>query len=179
MLVAVTGFGSVWRHRLGRCDARGHFAQPVYYNTTGILVNGAVRQRPEICGYARFDTVGGFDRNHISKMIGRVFECAEPSVWMGYNKLLFRRILKNKNNERPDRFLLVVKSELVGRLAIGDEGWRSPDTWLLSFSESGTHQEAMLLMCVGGWIRSSLGRFVLDSSVPQLGHGHLVLCSQE
>jgi hypothetical protein len=179
VLVRVLGFGSVWRHRLGRYDLQGRFAQPVYYNTTGILVNGTVRQRPRICGYARFDAVGGFDPNHISKMVGRVFECAEPSVWMGYNKLLFRRILKNMNNERPDRYLLVVGSELVGRMAIGGEGWRSPDTWLLSFSECGEQQEALLLMASGAWMRGGLGQFALNSSVPRLGHGRLVLCSQE
>jgi len=91
MLVAVTGFGSVWRHRLGKqTHDSGHFAQPVYYNTTGVVMNSNVRQRPQICGYARFDAVGGFDPNHLSKMIDRVFECAEPSVWMGCNKLLFK-----------------------------------------------------------------------------------------
>ena len=86
-------FGSVWRNRPAKHDARGRLIGAVYYNTTGVAVRGKVRQRPQICGYARFDTVGGFDPNHPSRMIGRVFECAEPSVWMGHNKLLFRRIL--------------------------------------------------------------------------------------
>jgi hypothetical protein len=103
MRVAVLGFGSVWRHRLGRTESRDRFAQPVYYNTTGITVNGNVRQRPQICGYARFDVVGGFDPNHPSKMIGCVFECAEPTVWMGSNRLLFRRILPK--HQHPDCFL--------------------------------------------------------------------------
>ena len=62
--------------------------------------------------------VGGFDPNHPSRMINRVFECAEPSVWMGYNKLLFRRMLNG--GECPDCFLVVAKSELVGRLAVGN-----------------------------------------------------------
>jgi hypothetical protein len=140
----------------------GRLTQPVYYNTTGVLVNGNLRQRPQICGHARFDTVGGFDPNHPSRMKDHVFECAEPSVWMGYNKLLFRRILKN--SERPDRFLVVVRSDLVGQLAIGTESCRSSDTWLLSFSECAREQEAMLLMPLGGWIRSSIGRFALETS---------------
>ena len=165
VFVAITGFGSVWRHRLARQDVLGRLTQPVYYNTTGVLTNGKVRQRPQICGYARFDTVGGFDPNHPARMTDRVFECAEPSVWMGYNKLLFRRILKN--SERPDRFLVVARSDLVGRLSVGVEGWRSPDSWVLSFSECAGWQETMLLMPVGGWIRSSLGLFILDASNPQ------------
>jgi hypothetical protein len=158
--VAVVGFGSVWRNRFGKCDPRGRPTRPVYYNTTGVLVHGNVRQRPQICGYARFDTVGGFDPNHPSRMIGRVFECAEPTVWMGSNKLLFKRILNT--GERPDRFLISVKSALVGQLAVGEQGWRSGDVWLLSFSESAEQQESMLLMSIGEWVRTRLGVFVLE-----------------
>ena len=160
MRVAVIGFGSVWRHRLGQTVSRSRLAQPVYYNTTGITVNGNVRQRPQICGYARFDVVGGFDPNHSSKMIGRVFDCAEPTVWMGSNKLLFKRILNN--GERTDRFLASVTSALVGQLAVGEQGWRSGDAWLLSFSECAGQQESMLLMSIGQWVRTSLGLFVLE-----------------
>src|ERR1700751_4366037 len=148
------GFGSVWRNRLGKCDARGRPTRPAYYNTTGGLVNDNFRKRPQICGYARFDTIGGFDPNHPSRMIGRVFECAEPTVWMGSNKLLFRRILNT--GERTDRFLISVSSALVGQLAVGEQGWRSGDVWLLSFSECGGEQESMLLMAIGQWGSASL-----------------------
>lgn len=179
MLVAVTGFGSVWRHRLGKKDERGRFAQPVYYNTTGVPVKGKIRQRPEICGYARFDRVGGFDPNHLSRMMDRVFECAEPSVWMGYNKLLFRRILKNGDAARPDCSLVITSSDFMGQLAVGSEDWRSNDTWLLSFSESKGAQEAMLLMPIGGWIRTTLGRFVLACCEPRQRRARLLLSSEE
>jgi len=156
------GFGSVWRHRPGKRDARGRLTGAVYYNTTGITVNGRIRQRPQICGYARFEAVGGFDPNRLSRMLGRVFECADPSVWMGCNKLLFRRILSR--GESPDCFLVVAKSEFVGQLLVGEQDWRSPETRLLSLSESVGQQEAMLLMWIGDWIRSSLGQFVLGPS---------------
>lgn len=156
------GFGSVWRHRLGKLDAHGNFTRAVYYNTTGVLVHDKVRQRSQICGYARFESIGGFDPNHPSKMIGRVFECAEPSVWMGCNKLLLRQILKA--GEPADRFLVVAQSAVVGPLLVGTHDWRSPETWLVSLSERAGQQEAMLLMSIGDWIRSSLGRFVLESS---------------
>ena len=160
MRVGVMGFGSVWRNRLGKCDARGRPTRPVYYNTTGVLVHGNVRQRPQICGYARFDTIGGFDPNHPSRMIGRVFECAEPTVWMGSNKLLFNYILKI--GERSDRFLIATNAQAVGQLAVGEQGWRSGDVCLLSFSVFGGEQESMLLMSIGEWVRTSLGLFVLE-----------------
>jgi hypothetical protein len=171
------GFGSVWRHRLGKDDARSRATRPVYYNTTGVFVHGNLRQRPQICGYARFDTIGGFDPNHPSRMIGRVFECAEPCVWMGCNKLLFRRILKP--SECPDRFLVVAKSDLVGQLPLGKQDWRSPHCWLLSLSEGAGQQEVLLLMSIGEWIRTSLGRFVLEPSITRNSVAHLVLHADE
>lgn len=178
MLVGVTAFGSLWRHRPGKLLQPGdRFRRPVYYNTTGVAVNGALRQRPRICGYARFDAVGGFDANHPSRMIGRIFECAEPSVWMGCNKLLFRRILKER--ECPDRFLVIARSSHIGQLAVGTAGWRSSETWLLSFSECANQQEAMLLMPAGGWIRSSLGLYTLKPSQLQHCVGRLALSAAE
>ena len=175
MRVAVLGFGSVWRHRLGKHDARGRLTGAVYYNTTGILANGRMRQRPQICGYARFDAVGGFDPHHLSKMVGRVFECAEPYIWMGCNKLLFRRILKP--GERPDGFLVVADSTVVGQLAVGKQDWRSPGIRLLSFSEGVGQQEALLLMSFGDWIRSDIGRFTLECLEPRPWVARLVLCA--
>jgi hypothetical protein len=163
MLVAVTGFGSVWRHRFGKnADDARRFARAVYYNTTGVVIEDKVRQRTRICGYARFDAVSGFNPNFPSRTINRVFECGEPSVWMGYNKLLFKRMLTA--GERPDCFFVVIPPELTGVLAVGTAGWRSPDTWLLSFSECAQQQEAMLLMPAYGWVVGQFGRFVLEPS---------------
>ncbi len=176
MLVEVTGFGSVWRHRPSKPMHQG-FAQPVYYNTTGVVVNGTIRQRPQVLGYARFDALGGFDSNHPARMIGRVFECAEPAVWMGHNKVLFRRILKER--EPPDQFLVIASSSHMGQLVVGTESWRSSDTWLLSLSGYADQLEAMLLMPVGGWIRGSLGLFTLDASQLRSGVARLALRAEE
>jgi hypothetical protein len=177
MLVAVTGFGSVWRHRFGKDQNDPHrFVRAVYYNTTGVLAENYVRQRPQICGYARFDAVGGFNPNFLSRMINRVFECAEPSVWMGYNKLLFKRLLVD---ERPDCFFVVVRPELTGKLAVGTAGWRSPDTWLLSFSECAQHQEGLFLMPAYGWIKGDIGRFVLEPSERRPWSARLVLSGSD
>ena len=166
MLVAVTGFGSVWRGRFSsnELDPK-RFARGAYFNTTGVMVNGMVRQRPKILGYARFNGAGGFDPNFPSRMINRVFDCADPCVRNGENKLLFRRVLPH--GEVPDLFLVIARPEVTGTLVLGMDGWRSGDAWLLSFSEDGQRQEAMLLMPAHAWIRSVLGTLVLEpSSVP-------------
>jgi hypothetical protein len=94
VLVTVTGFGSVWRWRLRKATGNSYsLNETAYYNTTGVSVSNMARQRPKIIGYARFNGTGGFDPNHPSRMINRVFECADPCVWQGQNKLLFQRML--------------------------------------------------------------------------------------
>lgn len=164
MLVSVAGLGSLWRRRFDRNHDGSHrSARGVYYNTTGVHVAGAIRQRPKITGYARFHMCGGFDPHHPSRAIGRVFECAEPCVWKGDNKLLFERVLSAP--ETPDQFLVVVRSKLNGVLSVGSNNWRSNDTWLIAFSETAREQEAMLLMPAWSWLRTSLGHFVLEPEV--------------
>jgi hypothetical protein len=160
MLVSVTSFGSLWRHRFSKDQKDQHrFAQAVYYNTTGVRLAGAIRQRPKVVGYARFHQCGGFDPHHPSRMVGRVFDCAEPCIWQGANKLLFQHVLHKP--DLPQGFLVVTRTEFAGRLQIGAAGWRSPDTWLISFSECRQDQEAMFLMSAESWIATELGRFVL------------------
>ena len=161
MLVAVTGFGSVWRWSVGKNqDDRYRFGRVAYFNTTGVQVGSEIRQRPKITGYARFNGRGGFEPNRLSRMIDRVFQCAEPCVWQGANKLLFMRTLSAP--QKPDRFLVVLRNAMHGALKVGSQNWRSPDTWLISFSECRDKQEAMLLIPAHGWIDTELGRFVLE-----------------
>jgi hypothetical protein len=92
-------------------------------------------------------------------MVGRVFDCAEPCVWEGANKLLFQHVLRKP--DLPQGFLVVTRTEFTGRLQIGNTGWRCSDTWLISFSEYRGDQEAMFLMSAESWIATELGRFVL------------------
>ena len=177
MLVAVTGFGSVWRTRFGNNehDMR-RFARGAYLNTTGVLINGQVRQRPQIIGCTRFNGQSGFDPNHPSRMINRVFECGDPCVWLGQNKLLFKRMLTAP--KKPDAFLVVVRPEMTGILNVGSANWRSADSWLVAFSECRDQQEALLLMPAYGWIRSESGRFVLEPVTGRPWIGRLVLACE-
>ena len=164
MLVTITGFGSIWRWRFRKDenDPR-RFARAAYFNTTGVPVNAKVRTRPKIVGHVRFNGVGGFDPNHSLAMINRVFECAEPCVWRGQNKVLFKRMLPTP--QQPDYFLVVVRSPEVGHLGVGSSTWRSEDTLLISFSECRDKQEAMLLMPPDSWLHTALGKLVLQPLV--------------
>jgi hypothetical protein len=93
-------------------------------------------------------------------MINRVFECDEPCVWRGQNKILFKRMLAAPR--QPDCFLVVAKQSEIGRLHIGNVGWKSADGLLISFSECGDAQEIMLLLPAGGWLRTDIGKFTLQ-----------------
>src|SRR5258708_530890 len=56
MLVAVTGFGRVWRHRFGRnVDDPRRFARGAYFNTTGVVVEGQLFEflRLDYCASSR------------------------------------------------------------------------------------------------------------------------------
>ena len=180
MLVAITDFGSVWRHRFGK-DASDplRFARGVYYNTTGVEIAGVIHQRPRIEGYARFHNCGGFDAHRPEHMINRVFECADPCIRNGDNKLLLKRVLPRP--QRPDRFLVVLRPALTGKVNVGNSGWRCQESWLLSFSECGDQQEAMLLLPAYGWIESELGKFVLvpDAARPWIAKLALTTTRQE
>jgi hypothetical protein len=159
--VALTGLGSIWRHRVAKDGTRGRlFAHSVYYNTTGVLVNGCLRTRPRIVGHLRFNGVSGLDPNYASRAVHRVFECAEPCIWKGQNKLLFERLMQPPTT--PELYLVVARSENAGTLKVGAAGWRSTESWVISFSEDRERQEVMLLMAAGSWIRTQLGIFVVE-----------------
>lgn len=160
MRVGIVGFGNVWRWRWAKgSDDPRRFARAVYYNTTGVKVDGKLRTRPSIVGHVRFNGVGGFNPNNPSRLIGRVFECEDPCVWRGQNKVLFKTLLPS--GTEPDRYLIVAKATDIGHLRVGEPGWCSDDVWVISLSESRDEQEVMLLMTAGGTIRTSVGTYRL------------------
>jgi len=161
MLVGVTGFGSVWRSRIREdVSDRKHLANTAYFNTTGVVVNGRLVRRRKIVGHVRVDGVSGFNPNYPSGAIGRVFECAEPCVWKGQNKVLFRRLLRAA--AKPDCFLVVTRSAEIGHLDLTASGWKSDDSLLISFSEYAGQQEALVLMPACGFVRTALGTYFLE-----------------
>ena len=161
MVVSITGLGSVWRRRFGKDpDDPRRFARAAYYNTTGVPVDGTIRTRSKVAGHARFNSTGGFNANYPQRMINRVFECDEPCVWQGQNKVMFKYMLAAPRE--PDCFLAVARQSEIGRLHVGHSGWKSDNGLLISFSECGDEQECMLLLPAYGWIRSDVGTFILQ-----------------
>ena len=161
MVVSITGFGSVWRRRFGKDpDDPRRFTRAAYYNTTGVPVEGTIRTRSKVAGYARFNSVGGFNPNYPQRMVDRVFECDEPCVWQGQNKVFFKHMLAAPRE--PDFFLVVARQSEIGRLRVGENAWKCDNGLLISLSECGNEQECMLLLPAYGWIRSDVGTYMLQ-----------------
>ena len=175
MVVSISGFGSVWRRRFGKePDDPRRFARAAYYNTTGVPVEGTIRTRLKVAGYARFNSTGGFNPNYPQRMVNHVFECDEPCVWQGQNKVFFKHMLAA--SQEPDFFLVVARQTEIGRLHIGESGWKCDDGLLISLSECGNEQECMLLLPAYGWIRGDVGTYMLQPTPirPWIAHLRLV-----
>ena len=151
MLISVLSFGSLWS---GRADA-------AYYNTTGVAVEGKIRNRPRTYGVARFNGRSGFRPDWTERMISEVFECEPPCIWNGHKKVLFTRLLDAPS--RPDAYLVTVTAERTGGIDThGASPWLHSDVQVISFSECGEQQEVMLVMPAYTWIRGRLGTFFLE-----------------
>jgi hypothetical protein len=143
-----------------------------FYNTTGILVNGRFRHRSVIYGSVRFNEVGGFNAAHVEENIGRAFESTGP-VRMTRIEVFLRQ--RASRRATPDCFLFAITSERTGELQIAQPDWISEAVTLVSFSQFGHCQEALLLMPVQSWIRGSLGRFVVEPRQDRPGRAFLRL----
>lgn len=160
MLVAVNGFGSIWKRRFGR-DADSA-AQPMrdtaFYNTTGVPVRDKMRSRSHVYGAARFNGSSGLQVHHPERMLNRVFECAEPCTRNNGSQVLFEGLIARPG--KPDCYLVTIRESVTGWID-RDCAWKAHDCFLIAFSESDLHQEAMLLMPPFSWVRGSDGLFVL------------------
>jgi hypothetical protein len=174
MLVAVNEFGSIWTRRFGKDgDSRTRNTRgAVFYNTTGVPVGDTIRARSRVYGVARFNGAAGFTPHDPRRVLHRVFECAEPCIWNGGNQVEFRGLLEQR--VEPSHYLMVIRDDFTGwvdwRIS-----WKSPDTFLISLSESDLHQELMLLMKPFSWLRATAGVFVLEPDVARPWHARLML----
>jgi hypothetical protein len=158
MIIGLEGFGSIWSRR-----ARAGHGRSAFYNTTGITTGGRLRHRSRIFGQLRFNELGGFNPEHIERNIGRVFEARGP-VEPSRRCILLHHLLSQP--AVPDYYLFVVNSGRTGELAMEHEGWKSDGVVLVSLSQIGNRQEAMLLMPIHSWIRGQLGLFVVEPCTP-------------
>jgi len=169
MLVAVTGLGSIWSCRPGRTAASiDRLTREVaFFNTTGVLVDGTLRRRSRTYGEVRFNGSMGLNpHDPTTSLLHRVFRCPALTVWNGANRLLCEGPVKSAASS----FLVVFTANNVGRVISGDH-WRSDDSQVISWSESDSAQEFLLLMQPFSWIRTARGLFVFHANGNGRGGG--------
>jgi hypothetical protein len=171
MMISVLGFGSLWSKRISRVEGT---ADAAYYNTTGVVVDGRIRNRPCIYGVARFNGNSGFRPDWTERMISKVFDCEPPCIWNGHKKVLFKRLLTTP--EPPDAYLVTFTAEQTGAIDTrGTSPWSHSEVQVISFSECRERQEVMLVMPAYAWIRGRLGTFFLEPRPPKPWLARLVL----
>jgi len=164
MLVKVLSFGTNWWARFGRepRDPWRFTRHAAYYNSTGVRCGRKVRRHWIVPGLIRFNGVGGFNPHLPIRSIGHTFRCSDLTVAFGGNRLLFDR--KVSESDVPECYLVVVTSELHGRMDFDSGQWKSPSAAMIAASQLREAQEAMLLMKPGDWVRTNCGFWRLTTT---------------
>ena len=157
MQVTVSSFGSNWWARFGR-DPRDRYRfsrRAAYFNSTGLRSGSKVRRYWIVPGLLRFNGAGDFNPQFPDRVIGATFECADLTFAFGGNRLLFVRRIRN--GPAPDYYLLALASERCGAFDCRNSGWKSESVVPIAVSQHRDRAEALLLMRLGDWVRTSLG----------------------
>jgi len=157
MPVTVISFGSNWWARLGR-DVHDRYRftrRAAYFNSTGLRWGSKVRRYWIVPGLLRFNGVGDFNPQVPERSVGATFECADLTFACGGNRLLFVRRIRNC--PLPDYYLLALASERCGAFDCRNSGWKSESVVPIAVSQHRDRAEALLLMRLGDWVKTSLG----------------------
>ena len=161
MLVKILKFGSNWWARFGHDphDRYRFTRHAAYFNSTGLCSGSKVRRHWIVPGLIRFNGVGDFNPQFPNRSLGVTFECADLVFALGGNRLLFQR--KAAACARPDCFLVVLSANQFGTFDCLAQDWKADSVQAIAVSQSGTRQEAMLLMKPLDWVRTALGYWQL------------------
>jgi hypothetical protein len=79
---------------------------------------------------------------------------------LGGNRVVFER-KAGKQSQAPDCFLLVMSADRFGAVDFERSAWKSNGAQVIAASRLREKQEIMLLMRVGDWVETNLGRWCL------------------
>ena len=176
MLISVLGFGSIWTRRAAEA-VQSRPLDAAYYNTTGVHVEGTLRNRPRVYGIARFNGNSGFRPDRAFEALGKVFECEAPCIWEGTLKVLFK--VRLHRPAKPDAYLVTITAGQSGGINKDPSAaWLHPDAQVISFSECREQQEVMIVMPAFAWIRGGLGTFFLEPDLQRPWTARLVLSAK-
>lgn len=131
MILQIVSLGSLWQE-----SERHHL-----FNTTGIECCGRVASRAKIFGHIRFNCVPLHRLWATGKLLGSKWKASNVGERSGANTIHCSAVAGRR--EVPDLYVVTISEQLVGTLAAGSIA--SDNVRLISFSERGSRQEAMLL----------------------------------
>lgn len=132
MILQIISLGSLWQE-----SARHHV-----FNTTGIESRGRIVSRAKVFGHIRFECVSLYALLAKGKLLGSKWNASDVDERLGAKSIHCSALAARR--EVPDLFVVTISEQLVGALAAGSIA--SAHVRLISLSQLGTRQEAMLLV---------------------------------
>ncbi len=159
MIVHCLSFGTLWWLRPGQDrQSSGRFTtQAAVFNTTGFVAGARERRSWIVPGVVRFNA-GTCQEQRIRPDQDGQARYISPGVERtgAQNRLLLTR--KVKANVPVDMLLACLSCEEHGRISF-DAEWRSCGVRLLAASEFRGKQESLLLLPMGGWVKTDKGEW--------------------
>lgn len=131
MIIQVVSLGSLWQE-----SNRYHL-----FNTTGIECCGNIASRAKVFGHIRFNCVPLHRLCAAGKLLGSKWKASNVGERSGANTIHCPAVAGRR--EVPDLYVVTISEQLVGTMLAGSIA--SDYVRLISFSERGSRQEAMLL----------------------------------
>lgn len=158
MQVRVISFGSNWwaMHSSDRSDPCCFRRRAAYFNAAALMCGRRLHHSAIYPGQIRFNAESGFDPEFPSRALGKTFLCSGPNLLAGKIHLLFQQLV---GTMQPEAFLVTLNSVDHGQIRFRRPGWMSSGVQPISISMRGQRFEAMLLIRLGDWVQSDLGRW--------------------
>lgn len=164
MLVKILSFGCNWWSRFGRDrgDRLRYTKHAAFYNSAGIRCGNKVRRHWVIPGLLRFNGSGDFNPHFPNRALGRIFSCTEPTFAYGGNRIVLNKAVSGCSTAAC--YLIALTNERLGAFDFGSATWRSDGVHPIAATQLRDKQEALVLMRVGDWVSSEIGRWRLIHS---------------
>lgn len=168
MRVRIISLGTNWwsAHPQDVTDPLCFRRNVAWFNSAGLKYGNRLRLCWAYPGQVRFNRSTGLNPEFTNRILGRSFECNEPTRMHGRMHLLVTRRLDRV--EEPDRYLVTITEQMCGPIRFQKPYWKSDGAQLISVSLRRGRYEAMVLMRSGDWIESSVGPWTLSQDCSRL-----------
>jgi hypothetical protein len=165
VIVQCISFGTCWWFRGTKDEKTGAIvlSKSAFMNTTGFLCGGKHQWKHRSPGFIRINA-GRFAFQTPSDLYQQKFVTDGITAFHGVNSARSNRLLlesRVKPDTPADAYIVTIKSDRDGTIAF-KSNWRSDGVRVISSSTKLKAQEATLLMPVGSWVHTSLGKMEVE-----------------